>query len=235
MISEIPIETINNATIVLFYDILPIVKFINPQAIHMIYNHVNYMSRLNKIINKATDVEAFVETRHKFYYKWMYLGWNMLPPNYPLCKQWHDKNYYNVTNWVHKRLSHEDYLNLDLYTTTNMNSLITKVILERYDYDDNDNTMQWNISYGYGNGGREYYNDKNYTGNNENGREMAGGHWVYEKIGPATSAEWTPATMSMTISSTVPHMTTTTCHKLTAMTTTNTMKPWTHSWKGQWP
>ena len=86
VISEIPIETINNATIVLYYDILPIIKFINPQAIHMIYNHVNYSSRLNKIINKATEVEAFVETRHKFYYKWMYLGWNMLPPNYPLCK-----------------------------------------------------------------------------------------------------------------------------------------------------
>ena len=138
VISEIPIESLDSSTLVLFNDILPIIKFINPQAIHMIYNHVNYMVRLNKIINKATEVEPFVQCRHKFYYEWMYLGWNMLPPHYPLYKHWNDKNYSNISNWVHKRLLYKDFINLDLYTTTNINLLVTKIELERY-YIANDN------------------------------------------------------------------------------------------------
>ena len=54
----------NNSTIVLFNGTLPIMKFSNLQAIHMIYNHVNYMSRLNKKINMAVEIEAFVQTMY---------------------------------------------------------------------------------------------------------------------------------------------------------------------------
>ena len=70
---------------------------------------------------------------------------------------------------------------MELYTTTNIDSLVTQINLERYSSNDNDDAMHWNISYAYGNGGREYYNDKNYSGIDQNGRIMAGGHWIYEK------------------------------------------------------
>ena len=87
--------------------------------------------------------------------------------------------------------------------------------------------MQWNISYAYGNGGREYYNEKNYTGVNKNGRIMTGGHWISKKIGPATLEEMILATISTMTSSIARRMTTTTCPKPTAMTSKNMMRPWT--------
>ena len=77
----------------------------------------------------------------------------MLPPHYPLYKQQRDKNYSNVT----------------------------KIILERYNYDNDYDAMRWNISSAYSNGGWEHYPDKNYTGVNKNGRIVASGHWIYEK------------------------------------------------------
>ena len=65
------------------------------------------------------DNMHFEITRHEFYYKWLYFGWRPLPYNYPLYNHSNDPMRDNVTNWVQKSVTREEYLAFGLFTYIN--------------------------------------------------------------------------------------------------------------------
>ena len=132
LLDEVRPEDTDKTILVVINDLVPVVEFINPRAMHMIYNHVNYPARLNELLSSAAQHKHFVSTRHRFYYKWMYFGWRILPSNYPLYKHWKD-DLSQVTNWIHKRVLHDEFINLNLYTTSQINNYITKMNSMCYD------------------------------------------------------------------------------------------------------
>ena len=48
----------------------------------------------------------------------MYFGWRILPSNYPLYKHWKD-DLSQITNWIHKWVSHDEFIHLNLFNTVN--------------------------------------------------------------------------------------------------------------------
>ena len=58
---------LNKAVLVL--DMIPIVRFLNPQALMMIHQHEMFRDRLNHLMVIGLDNQHWATTRHKFYYE----------------------------------------------------------------------------------------------------------------------------------------------------------------------
>ena len=66
LLNEVRPEDMDKTILVMINDLVPVVEFINPRAMHMIYNHVNYSARLNELLSSAAQHKHFVSTRHRF-------------------------------------------------------------------------------------------------------------------------------------------------------------------------
>ena len=98
-----------------FQDLIDIIKFINPRAWHLALLDPIYSKRIAKMVEKARFCEHWIVSRHKFYYEWMFLGWAQIPNDFPFHKSPFCSDPNQITNWIHKRFSHKNYLNQDLY------------------------------------------------------------------------------------------------------------------------
>ena len=132
-------SNLSRDNLVKFSDIYDIIKFINPKAIYQATEDPVYSQRILGILKKSQDLSPWVTTRHKYFYEWHFLGWRQLPPDYPLNKNPSDKNKNNISNWVHKAISHDEYLAQDLFMKSKSNDLIN-MNLKRIDYYDEDET-----------------------------------------------------------------------------------------------
>ena len=119
--------------------------------------------------------QHFAITRHKFYYKWLYLGWRPLPYHFPLYKNSHDFLHDNITNWVHKSLTHAEYITNDLYTYVN-SSYINNIILNKFK--DGDGTTYYELITRDAPDGIKY-SYKNYVKIKENDLDFNDEHWLY--------------------------------------------------------
>lgn len=95
-----------------------------------------YIERLFILKEKARDQQSWVKTRHNYFYEWYFFGWRQLPSEYPLNQQPDDKNPNNISNWVHKRLSHTEYLSNKLYYQDNWNQAYHIDLVLEVDNDD---------------------------------------------------------------------------------------------------
>lgn len=85
-------------TQLMIYDVLSIIKFISPGSIAMIYNHPEFLHRLNSFVKFGKKGRHMVTTRHKFYYEWLYFGWRPLSYHYPVYKHSNDYCHKNISN-----------------------------------------------------------------------------------------------------------------------------------------
>ena len=114
-------------------------------------------------------------TRHQFYYEWIYFGWSKLDPSYPLHKNRNEDSSNNITNWIHKSTTHQEYLREDLYTFVN-NYYVFSITLEKLI---NDGETTWHIIVHDEEEGREFGNYVNYNVPDKNNLEFADRHWLY--------------------------------------------------------
>ena len=98
LLSDIHVQDISLDTAVIMFDMVMIVRFLNPQAIAMVHNHTNYRNKLNELIMIGMTNANWATTRHQFYYKWIYFGWRKLDPSYPLHKSCNKESSGNITN-----------------------------------------------------------------------------------------------------------------------------------------
>ena len=80
-------------------------------------------------------------TRHQFYYKLIYFGWRKLDPYYPLHKNRNKESSNNITNWIHKSTTHEDYQQEELFTLIN-NYYVVSITLDK---SINDGETTWHM------------------------------------------------------------------------------------------
>ena len=66
----------------------------------------------------------------------VFFGWRQLPPEYPLHQHQDDQDPNNITNWVHKRFTHNDYIDQKLYDKDNFNQVYNINLLLEQDSDD---------------------------------------------------------------------------------------------------
>ena len=102
--------------IVKFQDLAEIIKFINPKAWNLSIVDPIYSKRIAKIVHNVKHYKHWVVSRHKFYYEWIFFGWKLLPNDYPFHRPVNSTEYPDhISNWVHKRFSHKNYLNQELF------------------------------------------------------------------------------------------------------------------------
>ena len=118
---------------VMMYDILDIMNFINPVVMYQIHHHPYYMERLENIINIGEENRFLTITRHPFYYEWMYFGWDMLPRNFPLHKDPFDDDISHLSAWVHRLMTHEEYMKRDLFDLVYDARYVRKINMLSYD------------------------------------------------------------------------------------------------------
>ena len=99
-----------------FQDLTEIIKFINPKAWNLSIVDPIYSKRIAKIVHNVKHYKHWVVSRHKFYYEWIFFGWKLLPSDYTFHRPVNSTEYPDhISNWVHKRFSHKNYLNQELF------------------------------------------------------------------------------------------------------------------------
>ena len=116
-------SSLSSDDLVKFSDLYEIIKFINPKAIYQTTEDPIYSQRLLGIINKSIGKHPWITTRHKYFYEWQFFGWKQLPSDYPLHKH-PSQTHKEVSNWIHKRISHKEYITRDLFIKTRHTKLI---------------------------------------------------------------------------------------------------------------
>ena len=172
------IDTIDDEDVVMMKDIIYIMIFINPTAMLMLIKDMKYRWKLNSIISAAYRKHYFVATRHEFFYEWLYFGWAILPDNFPLYKNKDNDNIDTTTMWVHKTLTHEEYINKDLITMYDDAGNMARITVQNYVQ----NGEKWRELAAVAVPDTREFNDTNYLNiGSENGAELARDHWIYER------------------------------------------------------
>ena len=164
--------------LVMIKDIVYIMIFINPQAMLMLMKNNTYRTKLNKIIDIAHENHHHTTSRHDFFYEWLYFGWTMLPNAYPLHKNKGNNNIDTTTMWVHKALTHEEYISNDLITIYDDAGNMARITVQNYVQ----NGEKWRELDAVAVPDTREFNGTNYLNiGSKNGAELAQDHWIYEQ------------------------------------------------------
>ena len=112
---KIDVYTLSNYDITKLNDLNEIIWFINPTGMQHLLQTPETHEAIKFVYRRACNVGNWVYSRHKAYYAWLMFGWRQLPQEYPSFDSAGPLKPIELSRWIPKSCSIEEYLAKDLY------------------------------------------------------------------------------------------------------------------------